>query len=1148
MIRFMQVLSLLITLIGAMSISLAIWVGLPITGHPVLTQAPVRIALIALTLGLLLLRATLRHRRHKRAAQALEKILITTRTGDGPIVAARMKEALKRLQFTSGATSLYSLPWYVIIGPPGAGKTTALIHSGLDFPDTDTRAVAGFGGTKNCDFWFTRDAVMIDTAGRYTTQDSDEKSDKLSWASFLSQLKSARPNQPINGVVLAFSCEDMMVSSPDDLEAHAEIVHTRLAELHAALKTHIPVYVIFTKADMITGFRQYFGSFNAERRKAVWGVTFQTKDRHEETHRAVSREFSHLLSRLSEEITDRLNEEVDSATRIAIFGFPEQIAMMERNITIFLQRIFGTPQKTRSILRGFYFTSGTQAGTPIDQVLGSLSTQSRAGGLQPAFMSGRGRSYFLHDLLRKVIFEERDWVGYDRRLMRRRSILRGSAKTFIAAMCLGAMAMVGYSFWSNASLVREAAQQTQTYKARATALIKEPLITEPDTRGLLPALDAVRIIPAGYGNPRPQEFNERLGLSRRAGLSGAAVQAYSDSLERLLRPRMMLFMENKIAQHLEEDRPSEAYHALKVYILLAKEQDWRADDIAVQAYFSKAWAEEYNTLGSDADYRKINTHLAAMLELDDRVSPWIKPNRTLVDKVREKAADLPLALQAYSAIRSQAGRLPPVPLTDMLEGQNIDEVFQTTDGRPLESLSVPGLFTRDGYWTLFKDAVANAPTQLERDSWVFGPVSAPVDADPINSNEAQMARLSQDLHTLYAQDFEQAWNAMLTKIEFVPMALDAPEFAALDAAASTTASPILTLVETIAIQTDLAQSLQAAQSSRDTLTDEDFDPVDTLSLEILEGWQNMLMGQAGEKPLDRLLTTLAELRRTAQSQSSAFSAKRSLIKIFGSYPEPIQRMTEQVDQGFSPLFAKRVLSELEAALKADITPYCTQNITSGYPFLPTSPKTISPAIFGAFFGYGGKMDRFFETRLRAHTRRTAKDGAKARSLVAHDSPLGQLLLSALLDPFSIATNVRDAFFEPATSTPRVLITVSLITTSEQTEAIDIALKGATTRLQVGSNPVSILWAGNDHDVSVTLLPAQQGSLDDTLSVSTGPWAIFELLSSGAHHVNGNMIDATYTVGARTVTLRFTFEDTALPLLTSRLAEFTCPTASLAGLE
>jgi predicted ATPase len=31
-----------------------------------------------------------------------------------------------------------SLPWYLVMGAPGAGKTTALLNAGLNFPLTDT--------------------------------------------------------------------------------------------------------------------------------------------------------------------------------------------------------------------------------------------------------------------------------------------------------------------------------------------------------------------------------------------------------------------------------------------------------------------------------------------------------------------------------------------------------------------------------------------------------------------------------------------------------------------------------------------------------------------------------------------------------------------------------------------------------------------------------------------------------------------------------------------------------------------------------------------------------------------------------------------------------------------------------------------------
>ena len=109
--------------------------------------------------------------------------------------------------------SLYELPWYAFIGAPGSGKTTALVNSGLSFPleQRSGRAkVRGVGGTRNCDWWFTDDAVFLDTAGRYTTQDSDPTSDTEGWKEFLALLSKFRPRRPLNGIILTISVQDLL--------------------------------------------------------------------------------------------------------------------------------------------------------------------------------------------------------------------------------------------------------------------------------------------------------------------------------------------------------------------------------------------------------------------------------------------------------------------------------------------------------------------------------------------------------------------------------------------------------------------------------------------------------------------------------------------------------------------------------------------------------------------------------------------------------------------------------------------------------------------------------------------------------------------------------------------------------------------------
>src|SRR6266850_2238679 len=285
-------------------------------------------------------------RRRKAGKQIAEGISGAEQTvNDEPVLKERMNDALATLKTASGGKSgyLYDLPWYVIIGPPGAGKTTALVNSGLKFPlarGATPAAVAGVGGTRYCDWWFTEEAVLIDTAGRYTTQDSDARSDKESWFSFLDLLKKNRPRQPVNGVLVAISLEDLMVMSTAEINAHANAIRARLLELHDRLKVDFPVYALFTKADLVCRLLLFYGNQGENGRKQVWGATFQTDDKTRNLVGEVPFEFDELIERLNVDLTDRLQEEPVPSTRVALFGFPAQMAALKRPIFNFLNAIF----------------------------------------------------------------------------------------------------------------------------------------------------------------------------------------------------------------------------------------------------------------------------------------------------------------------------------------------------------------------------------------------------------------------------------------------------------------------------------------------------------------------------------------------------------------------------------------------------------------------------------------------------------------------------------------------------------------------------------------------------------------------------------------------------------------------------------------
>src|SRR3954466_9379081 len=283
----LSLLKRVLPIIGLLLLALFIWIAGPyfeFADYRPLGSVIARLVMIALVvLTWVALIVVKRVRAAKKSDQLVAAVVKQSTANDKPSAESvqlreRFEEAVATLQQKRrSGHSLYDLPWYAIIGAPGSGKTTALINSGLNFPleqRSGRGALRGIGGTRNCDWWFTDEAVLLDTAGRYTTQDSDATADSASWREFLALLRKYRGRRPINGVILAVSAQDLMGYMPGGGDQHAEAARRRLNELNRELRVQLPVYVIVTKSDLVAGFEDYFEDLSQEGRAQVWGVTF----------------------------------------------------------------------------------------------------------------------------------------------------------------------------------------------------------------------------------------------------------------------------------------------------------------------------------------------------------------------------------------------------------------------------------------------------------------------------------------------------------------------------------------------------------------------------------------------------------------------------------------------------------------------------------------------------------------------------------------------------------------------------------------------------------------------------------------------------------------------------------------------------------
>ena len=495
------------------------------------------------------------------------------------ILRARFEEAaaiLRKTRFkdpNGESRYVHELPWYVFIGAPGSGKTTALVNAGLNFPLKAVGgdpALAGVGGTRNCDWWFTDEAVLLDTAGRYTTQESDREADATAWQGFLGLVKRFRPRRPLNGALVTLSVSDLMLWSEEERKRYAWHVRARVAELYERLGVRFPVYLLVTKTDLLAGFMEFFGELDAEQRKRVWGVSFEFAGDSVVTGTPGQRfadEFGDLERRLYAEMLARLQDERDLQRRAAAYRFPQEFHAVGPLIEQFLDAAFlGVQGAPEPLLRGVYFTSGTQEGNPIDRVLGTLARSFKleraagtSGGAGPAVPAGSGKSFFLTRLVRDVIFQESGLAGSDEGIERRERRTRMLAFAAIGAVSLALTALWTASYIGNRAFI--AAAQGKAVEAKVE-LEKLGQPSAGDEAQVLRALNALRDLPGGYrsragsssagGASVIRAPGYGFGLSQGDKLGAQALRAYGNALRDALVPRLAASRDDYSAWRLSE--------------------------------------------------------------------------------------------------------------------------------------------------------------------------------------------------------------------------------------------------------------------------------------------------------------------------------------------------------------------------------------------------------------------------------------------------------------------------------------------------------------------------------------------------------------------------------------------------------------------
>lgn len=1005
---------------------------------------------------------------------------------------------------------LYELPWYVIIGAPGSGKTTALINSGLQFPLAERlgkHAIKGVSGTRDCDWWFTDEAVLLDTAGRYTTQDSHQQVDASAWHGFLQLLKTYRPRRPLNGVFVAVSVSDLMRQTEEEVRQHAAAVRQRVMELNGQLGVLLPIYVLFTKTDLVAGFTDFFANLTEEERSQVWGETFTATGNNEdlaEHMQHFQQGYDELMARLEQRRFKRLQEERDVQRRTAIFDFPQQMMLFKSVAIHFMESAFSTNRYEEPfLLRGVYFSSGTQEGTPIDRVLAALASSFRLERQATPLMSGRGKSYFLTKLLKQVVFPEAELVGVDPRVERRFRLMTIGAYAGTFAVVAIAVALWFVSFTTNKLAIADVEKQIELYRAANNIAT--------DTRSgfavMLPKLNALLAAKQVY---EQTGWTSGFGLYQGDKIESGANMAY----EKLLRESFASLLTLRLKERMQGDEGNNLdvlYQLLRVYLMFGEPN--RMDAKVAQPWLKLDWERMFAT--DPEAQAKLQIHLDNLLALT--IDP-VDIDKNFVSAVRNKLTQIPQVNQLYSRFKSEAGFDHSHDLFVATQlAPNGGRVFMTADGKELDSLVVPGLFTSYGYTDLFLKKGMLYVKEASEQNWVLG-------TQTTNTLE-EIDRLYGDFKRLYLADYQKTWDGVLTSVKFRPQQSNTQLIDTLDLL-SRPDSPLRLMLELVEKNTSLSKlssqladalakpaggALPIPEAATQKLlamakqSDTGIDPVKALEA-YFEPYNSQVRGAADRPaPIASALSSIKNLHdylmqigsapnsggqalstEAARAAGGGIDPMQAAKMEFARLPGPIASSLNALTSTGGQQIRSGAKAQLNEMLKTAVTLPCKTALSGRYPFAKNTPQDVLMADFGKVFAANGIADQFFNTSLRPFVDTAAVQWKELSS----DKALG--LSAASIRQFQIASKIRDAFFPNGGAVPQVQFELKPISLDDKVGTFRLNIEGQELVYRHGPEQLTkFQWPGTNNSAGVRVV--FEGLDGKQVSKSKeGAWALFRM--------------------------------------------------------
>lgn len=1028
--------------------------------------------------------------------------------------------------------ALYDLPWYLVLGEQGSGKTSLLRDAELHLTYQSYNHITH--RTATFQWVLAEEGLFIDLPHNFCWQKNAQQ--KFNWQMFLKYLKKTRVRRPLNGVILTINVRDMLEGKLNDWQ---ESIRVRIHELQQKLGMSIPVYVVLTHVDTISGFPEFVMRFNDKERGEVLGITYSAEDKIPLDQFPFR--YDELIAGLNLRLKRDLDQEWVAQKSAEMYYFPMQMAALRENLLSFAKILFAERRYfTHNVWRGLYFVSnGILSSSRFDVILDESS-------IDPIELpkSFKNRRFFIEGLFRDAILKESEFVGVQPFYARHFSMMR---KAKLGAL-LGGTGLIA-ALWATSMVKHETYNEIvlQTLQDQSSGPVNAS--SDKNLNAIYGNLNTLGNL-YHLGEDGPGSSWLHMGLLSYPSSVNGVKKLYSQSLNQNFLPYVLNNLHSGLQAAVAANQGNASnmntiqnlYNWLSSYLMFSQLNKMNIPQ--VEAVMDPSFAQSFQENAAIQSW--LDTRLDDLLNFG---FPAQNLDQNLIQNARQALWNSPVYMQAYLLLKLNA--TANNQNTFSIAGQmNSDstEVFSN-----LDQATVPMFYSKNGYNSIYKKQAADSLNAVTNQAWVLGPNYH------ANYTSSELSQYQGDMDSLYWTDYMNAWDNALSQINIAPFQNLQQ---AIDVLTTLTErnSPITSILTVVEKNSDYGTAINQDMSSAGVSTTASTNGyIQSATNNIVTNHYlplTSLLTPSGSQgaPVQSVLASLSALQQylssIQNSSNPGLSAYNAATAIFAGQadkslttlateasqaPAPMSRWLNQiVNNAYSVIFST-ANQYLSSQWQSQVSSFYQQALQGRFPFTESSSE-VTIQDFTNFFKPGGVEDSFVKKYLSPFL--TSDSFGHSQWNNVNNIPFSTN--NAITNEITAAANIRNTFF--GGSNGELNFTISPGTTSAG--KVIFAYDGKSLTIDGDGEPgVAMMWPPQNTDGTISLTFHRYFASDETTNYF-GPWGLFHLLqgSSLVRSHYGSQYQVTTTYDGMTVNYTLSANSVENPFDLRLLRGYSCPSS------